>query len=88
MPAGEFNTIVVRPTIKTDGMFGEGGKAELHFTDDERRILVYMKTDIPNFPGSLTLHLKSIEEGLPLNPRSRAAALRRRAEADGADPGR
>lgn len=85
--AGEFNTIVVKPTIRTSGLFGEGGEAELHFTDDERHILVYMKTDMPKIPGSLTLHLERIEEGLPLNPRSRAAALERRAAA-AADPGR
>lgn len=73
--AGTFNTIVVKPVIKTDGLFGQGGDAELHFTDDERRILVYMKSNIPSFPGSLTLHLRSIEEGLPLNPESRAQIL-------------
>ena len=83
--AGEFNTIVVEPIIKTDGLFGEGGKAELHFTDDERRLLVYLKSDIPNFPGSLTLHLKSIQEGLPLNPQSRARVLERRADDQSVD---
>ena len=80
-----YNTIVVKPIIQTDGMFGEGGEAELHFTDDERRILVYMKTDIPNFPGSLTLHLRSIQEGMPLNPESRAEAIRGREERTQAD---
>jgi hypothetical protein len=74
--AGEFNTIVVQPIIKTSRMFGEGGKAELHFTDDARRILVYMKVDMPRVPGSLTLHLQSIQEGFPVNPVSRAAVLR------------
>lgn len=73
--AGEFNTIVVRPIIQTKGLFSQGGKAELHFTDDERRILVYMKSDIPNFPGSLTLHLREIREGLPLHPEARRRAL-------------
>lgn len=70
--AGTFNTIVVKPIIKTDGLFGEGGDAELHFTDDDRRILVYMRSNIPRFPGSLTLHLRSIQEGVPLHPESRA----------------
>lgn len=73
--AGEFNTIVVEPIIRTKGLFAQGGKAELHFTDDERRLLVYMKSDIPKFPGSLTLHLKEIHEGLPLHPDSRGRAL-------------
>lgn len=74
--AGEFHTIVVQPFIQTKGLFSQGGSAELHFTDDERRILVYMKSDIPKFPGSLTLHLKEIREGLPLHPDARARALR------------
>jgi hypothetical protein len=72
-PAGTFHTIVVKPMIKTSGLFGEGGNAELYFTDDARRLLVYMHSDIPHFPGSLTLHLKSYTEGTPLNPESRAA---------------
>ncbi|MEQ1856429.1 MAG: DUF3108 domain-containing protein [Longimicrobiales bacterium] len=73
--AGEFNTIVVSPSFQSEGLFAEGGKAELHFTDDERRILVYMKVDMPRVPGSLTLHLQSIQEGFPLNPQSRAEVL-------------
>jgi hypothetical protein len=73
--AGEFNTIVVSPSFQSEGLFAEGGEAELHFTDDERRILVYMKVDMPRVPGSLTLHLESIQEGFPVNPRSRADAL-------------
>jgi hypothetical protein len=76
--SGTYQTIVVKPVIQTRGLFSEGGKAELYFTDDDRRILVYMKSDVPHFPGSLTLHLASIQEGLPLNPASRAAALARR----------
>lgn len=70
-----YNTIVVAPEIQTEGLFGEGGESEIHFTDDERRVPVYVKSDIPNFPGSLTLHLRSITDGHPLNPQSRAAAV-------------
>jgi hypothetical protein len=77
--AGKFSTIVVKPIIKTTGLFGEGGDAELHFTDDDRRILVYLKSNLPKFPGSLTLHLTEIQEGLPLHPESRARALANRA---------
>jgi len=69
-----YSTIVVKPIVQTDGLFGQGGEAELHFTDDDRRILVYMKSNIPMFPGSLTLHLRSIQEGVPLNPESRDIA--------------
>ena len=74
-----YNTIVLEPEIKTDGLFGEGGKAEIHLTDDERRIPVYVKSDIPSFPGSLTLHLRSIQDGVPLHPQSRAEAAEGRA---------
>ena len=66
VPAGTFNTVVVQPIIKSRGMFGEDGNAELYFTDDERRILVYMKSDMSI--GNLTLHLEELEEGTPLRP--------------------
>jgi len=69
--AGEFATIVVQPIIRTKGLFSQGGKAEIHFTDDARRLPVYVKSDIPKFPGSLTLHLKEIHEGTPLHPAAR-----------------
>ena len=65
--AGEFNTIVVRPTIKTRGLFSEGGEAELHFTDDENRYLVYMRIKVP-VVGSVTLHLDNISSGTPIHP--------------------
>lgn len=73
-----YNTIVVSPEFQTDGLFGEGGEAEIHLTDDERRLPVYMKSDIPRFPGSLTLHLRSVQEGFPLHPASRSEALEAR----------
>lgn len=69
--AGEFPTLVLQPTIRTRGLFA-GGKAEIHLTDDARRLPVYVKSDIPRFPGSLTLHLKEIQVGVPLHPDSRA----------------
>lgn len=65
VPAGTFKTIVVQPILHTKGIFSEGGKAELHFTDDPRRILVYLKTEMPGI--SLTLHLESIRNGAPIH---------------------
>jgi hypothetical protein len=73
--AGEFNTIVVRPSFQSEGLFSEDGEAELHFSDDERRLLVYMKVDLPVIPGGLSLHLESVHEGFPVNPTSRAEVL-------------
>jgi len=65
VPAGTFNTVVVRPIIRTRGLFGEGGEAEVYFTDDHRRILVQMRSRIP-VVGSLTLHLTEYRAGQPL----------------------
>jgi hypothetical protein len=65
-PAGTFNTIVVRPTIKTSGLFSEGGEAELHFTDDEHRYLVYMRVGM-SVVGSITMYLENIVEGTPIH---------------------
>jgi len=65
-PVGTFNTIVVRPTIKTSGLFSEGGEAELHFTDDEHRYLVYMRVGM-SVVGSITMHLENIVEGTPIH---------------------
>jgi hypothetical protein len=73
--AGTFNTIVVRPSFQSEGLFSKDGEAELHFSDDERRLLVYMKVDMPRFPGGISLHLRSVQEGFPVNPESRATVI-------------
>jgi hypothetical protein len=65
VPAGTFKTIVVQPIIRTKGLFSEGGKAEIHLSDDPRRLLVYLKTEMPGI--NLTLHLKSIRNGVPIH---------------------
>jgi hypothetical protein len=78
--AGAFNTIVVRPSFRDEGLFSEEGEAELHFTDDDRRLLVYMWVNMPNFPGGISLHLKSVTEGFPVNPGSRADAMTARSQ--------
>jgi hypothetical protein len=57
VPAGTFDAIVVRPIIKARGIFSENGQAELWFSDDERRIMLQMKSKL-SF-GSLNLYLKS-----------------------------
>jgi hypothetical protein len=55
VPAGTFQTIVVQPIIKTTGIFGEGGKAQIWFTDDSTRTMVQMKSSLKF--GSLNLYL-------------------------------
>jgi hypothetical protein len=67
VPAGTFNTIVVRPIIKTRGLFSEGGEAEVYFSDDERRLVVRLESKVP-VVGHFSLHLRSIEEGPSLRP--------------------
>jgi len=62
VPAGTFNTVVVRPIIKTDGLFGEGGEADVYFTDDPRRLMVQMRSKVP-LVGSLSLHMTSYKPG-------------------------
>lgn len=67
VPAGTFNTIVVQPIIKAGGIFGEGGNAEVYFTDDDRRLLVKLSTKgIPLLSADLTFHLRSYQAGTPL----------------------
>lgn len=65
VPAGTFDTVVVRPIIKSRGLFGEGGEAEVYFTDDDRRILVRLSSRVP-VVGSLSLHLRDYQEGTRL----------------------
>ncbi len=66
VPAGTFNTIVVQPIIQTRGIFGEGGEAEIHFSDDDRRIMVQMRSRGIPLLGSLSLHLTDIRYAQPL----------------------
>lgn len=69
VPVGTFQTVVVRPIIQTDGLFGEGGEAEVYFTDDDQRMLVKLKAKVPVI-GSLSIHLESYTPGLLLSPQS------------------
>ncbi len=63
VPAGTFNTIVVRPIIKSSGMFSAGSEAEIYVTDDERRIPVRVKTRMSI--GSANLYLTKYDPGEP-----------------------
>jgi hypothetical protein len=58
VPAGTFETIVIRPTIKSPGIFSESGRAEVWVTDDDRRLMVQMTARL-SF-GTLSLSLRSI----------------------------
>ncbi len=57
VPAGTFDAIVVQPVIKTKGIFSENGHAEVWLSDDERHIMLQLKSQLKF--GSLNLYLKS-----------------------------
>jgi hypothetical protein len=64
VPAGQFSTIVVRPIIKTKGLFSEGGEAEIYITDDDRRLPVKLVTKLT--VGSVILELTEYRPGRQL----------------------
>jgi hypothetical protein len=57
VPAGTFDAVVVSPAIKTKGIFSENGHAEVWLSDDDRKIMLQMKSQL-SF-GTLQLFLKS-----------------------------
>jgi Protein of unknown function (DUF3108) len=63
--AGTFATTVVRPTIRTSGIFSDDGQAQVWFTDDANRYPVQVKAKFANF--SLRLALQSVTPGMPLS---------------------
>jgi len=56
VPGGTFKTVVLQPTFQTKGIFSQNGKAEVWISDDDRRMVVQMKSKL-SF-GSLNLYLK------------------------------
>ena len=58
VPAGTFETIVLRPTISTSGIFSENGQAEVWVTDDDRHLMVRMTAKL-SF-GTLSLSLRNV----------------------------
>jgi hypothetical protein len=59
VPAGEFDAIVVKPIIKSKGLFSESGQAEVWFSDDSSRTLLKLKSKLS--VGTLYLELKAAE---------------------------
>ncbi|HLP40846.1 MAG TPA: DUF3108 domain-containing protein [Fibrobacteria bacterium] len=57
VPAGEFQTLIVEPVLKGDGLFKAKGKLTIWVTDDERRMPVKMQSKIP--VGSIKAELIS-----------------------------
>ena len=61
VPAGTYQTIVIQPIIKSKGIFSEKGHAQMWLTDDARRLLVQMKSDLSI--GSINLYLRGYVSG-------------------------
>ena len=57
VPAGEFETLVVEPVLKDDGLFKAKGKLTIWLTDDEVHMPVKMQSKIP--VGSIKAELLS-----------------------------
>jgi hypothetical protein len=64
VPAGTFNTIVVKPLIRTSGLFSEGGEAEVYYSDDDRRMIVMVRTKFSI--AHMTMQLESYRPGQPV----------------------
>ena len=63
VPAGEFEAIVIQPIINTPGktMFSKGGNAHIWLSDDDKRYMLQMKSNLP--VGSINLFLRAIRTG-------------------------
>ena len=46
VPAGTFDTVVIKPALKSDGIFSRKGDVYIWLTDDDRKIPVMMKSKI------------------------------------------
>ncbi len=55
VPAGEFDAIVIKPILKSEGIFMKKGDVYVWLTDDEKKIPVMMKSKIKI--GSITAKL-------------------------------
>lgn len=54
-PLGRFKTVVIKPILKSEGIFARTGDMHIWLTDDERRIPVLMKSKVKI--GSITATL-------------------------------
>lgn len=68
--AGRFPSIKLQPIIKGRGILAEASEARLWLSDDDRRILVQLKSKFP-WVGYLTLRLVRIEKAGPAESSAR-----------------
>jgi len=60
VPAGEFDAFVLKPVIKSNGLFSVKSDAEVWIVDDRAHTVVKMRSKLP--VGTLYLELKTIEQ--------------------------
>lgn len=63
VPAGRFPSMVVQPIIQGRGILSESRDPRMWISDDERRVVVQLKSKFPF--GTITLRLKEIAETPP-----------------------
>ena len=63
VPAGTFDTIVLKPVIRSGGVFSENGRAEIWLSDDEPRRMVQLVTHVTF--GTLSLRLREARTQSP-----------------------
>jgi hypothetical protein len=63
VPAGRFPTVVIQPTIQGRGVLAEASEPRMWLSDDDRRVMVQLKTRFPF--GVITFRLKSVEQRGP-----------------------
>jgi len=56
---GEVGTVIVKPALKSEGLFQSNGDILIWLTDDERRIPVKLETKVP--VGSVVAKLRDLE---------------------------
>ncbi len=78
VPAGRFPAIVVQPIIKTSGLFSQDGHAEIWLSDDNRRILLEMKTRLAGISSRCRYERRSSP---PIRPARRPRESDRQATA-------
>lgn len=59
VPAGEFDAVVLKPVVKSNGLFSVKGDAEVWLSTDPTHTLLKLRSKLP--VGTLYLELKSIE---------------------------
>jgi len=56
---GELGTVIVKPELKSEGLFQSKGDILIWLTDDEKRIPVKVETKVP--VGNIVARLSSLE---------------------------